>query len=411
MINKRFSSKFFSANRARLKKSLPEETLIVLTANGLLQRGGDTSFPFCQDASFWYLTGCDEPDILLVFDKDGEYLIVPKREDSRMAFDGMINESELLFVSGVKDILESEKGWERLKPQLIINQHVATLGSAPDYIELLGMYTNPARQRLINSFKSHNPKLKLLDVSQNMIQLRAIKQSLEIQAIQSAIDITSVSLSKIFQLARQGKFKYEYEIEAELNRDFRRQGAGGHAFAPIIASGERACTLHNVQNSSTLSKGDLMLCDVGANYDHYAADITRTISLSNPSQRQKSVYKAVLETQIFALSLLRPGVMLKDYERQVEKFLGKQLQSLGLIKNISREAVHRFTPHAISHFLGLNAHDIGSYDQPLQAGMVITVEPGIYIKQESIGIRIEDDVLITTEGNQVLSDFLSHSLV
>lgn len=408
---KSFNSDFFANNRKVLRSHLKPADIIVLAGNGLLQRGGDSTYPFHQDASFWYFTGCDEPDLVLVLDEDEEYLIVPVRGDSRKVFDGEIDESQLRHDSGIELILHEEDGWKKLNSRLTKTKQVSTLAVPPDYIEQIGIYSNPARAKLINRLKADHPKLKLIDITKDIARQRVIKQPLEISAMQRAIDITLSSLNRALQPDKLASYKYEYEVEAELNYDFRRLGAEGHAFAPIVAGGEHACVLHNIANNGLLKKNQLLLCDVGAEYSHYAADITRTVSLGTPSSRQSCVYAAVSETQSYALSLLRPGIVLKQYETKVEQYLGKKLLSLGLISSSDRAQIRKYMPHAVSHFLGLNAHDIGLYDQPLKAGMVLTAEPGIYIKDESIGIRIEDDVLITKTGNQVLSNKLANSLI
>jgi Xaa-Pro aminopeptidase len=410
-MSQNFTSKFFVDNRARLRDLLPDSAPIVLTANGLLQRGGDTNYPFCQDASFWYFTGCDEPDVVVVFDQTDEYLIVPQRDNSRTAFDGTIDAVQLGRISGIKTILNEAEGWRRLGRQLIDVKQLATLMAAPIYMGRLGLYSNPARMRLIKKIRSQGRHLKLIDISKDIASLRVIKQSLEIAALQSAIDITIASLEHIQQLAKTGKYHYEYEVSAELSHDFLWHGAKGHAFDPIVASGVRACTLHNTHNNGTIKRNELLLCDVGADYGHYAADITRTFSLSKPTKRQQEVHGAVLEAQTFALTLLRPGILLEDYEKKMKQFMGRKLSQLGLIKTVNRESVRRYMPHAVSHFLGLNAHDVGLYDQPLEPGMVLTVEPGIYIHDEAIGVRIEDDILITNQGSIVLSDKLARNLI
>jgi Xaa-Pro aminopeptidase len=280
----------------------------------------------------------------------------------------------------------------------------------PEYIEPLGLFTNPARRQLSAKLQAANKHVELVDITKQLARLRSIKQPPELRALQAAIDLTTTSLDTIFKAARGGQYTYEYEIEADLDRDFRR-GGRGQAFAPIVAGGKRACVLHNIANEGQLAKDQLLLCDVGADYEHYAADISRTISLGAPTSRQKEVHAAVIAAQDFALNLLRPGVILKDYEREVENCVGQQLKQLGLIGSISRKHIRSYMPHAVSHFLGLNAHDIGLYDQPLETGMVITVEPGIYIPNEAIGIRIEDDICITKQGNQVLSQTLSRDLI
>ncbi len=211
--------------------------------------------------------------------------------------------------------------------------------------------------------------------------------------------------------AKCPKYQHEYELEAEISNGFRKRGAAGHSFEPIVAGGARACTLHNVANNGQFAKSDLVVIDVGAEVEHYAADITRTISLSTaPSKRQQAVYAAVLDVQAYAFGLLKPGVLLKEYELLVEHYMGEKLRELGLIKIIDHDSVRTYFPHSTSHFLGLNVHDVGDYERPLEPGNVLTVEPGIYIEGESIGVRIEDDVLITKTGIKILSDRLPRKL-
>jgi Xaa-Pro aminopeptidase len=409
-MDNQFTSEFFASNRARLRELFMGTAPIVLTANGLLQRGADSSYPFQQDATFWYLTGCDEPDLTLVLDKDKEYLIVPVREGARATFDGAIDETHLTRTSGVAMILHESEGWKQLASRIRKVKHIATLPASPKYIEQYGMYTNPARRTLIQKMKAENAALELLDLSQHIARMRMVKQPLEIAALQQAIDITASSLKETLKPAKRSKYVYEYEIEAELSRGFRSRGAEGHAFEPIVAAGKRACVLHNVSNNGTLAADELLICDVGAEFGHYAADITRTVALGNPSRRQEAVFEAVIEVQEYAKSLLKPGVLLKEYEASVEHFMGEKLRALGLIKTIEREAVRQYYPHATSHFLGLNVHDVGDYDRPLEPGVVLTVEPGIYIAEEGIGIRIEDDAVITKDGVRILSDRLPRSL-
>jgi Xaa-Pro aminopeptidase len=406
-----FASDFFSANRERLRQLFTGTAPIVLTAYGQLQRAGDESYPFKQDGSFWYLTGIDDPDVILVMDKGREYLIVPKREAVIEVFDGAIDPVELSRRSGIKDVLNEKEGWKQLESRLRKVQHVATLAANPAYIEYLGMYTNPARRHLIRRLKQINPDVDLLDLRQHLGRMRMVKQPIELEALQQAIDITNDTLRELTRPAKLVKYAHEYEIEADVSRGFRRRAAEGHGFSPIVAGGIRACTLHRIANDGPLSSDELVILDVGASYAHYVADISRTISLNGkPSHRQQQVHGAVCEAQDYAYSLLRPGVHLKEYEKQMEAFVGEKLRELGLVKSITSEAVREFFPHATSHFLGLDAHDAGDYDEPLKPGVVITVEPGIYIRDEAIGVRIEDDVLITEDGVEVLSKGLSRSL-
>jgi Xaa-Pro aminopeptidase len=409
-MESKFSSDFFAGNRQRLKDLFTGRAPIVVSANGVLQRGTDSAYAFVQDANFWYLTGINEPDIILVMDRDKEYLIVPARSTSREAFDGVVAAEPLTHRSGIQTVLDDKSGWEQLGSRLKKVKHVATLAVPPSYLEQYGMYTNPARAALVAKLQSYNAQLKLLDLHQHLARLRMIKQPVELAAIQKAIDVTVSTMKEVLKPAKLRKYNYEYEIEAELSRGFRRRGARGHSFEPVVAGGGRACTLHNVANNSALSNDELVVIDVGAEIEHYSADITRTVSLGTPSRRQKAVYSAVLEVQRFALQLLGPGVMLRDYEQQVQHYIGEKLRELGLIKTINHKTVRKFYPHATSHFLGLNVHDIGDYERPLESGVVMTVEPGIYIPREGIGVRIEDDILITPRGHKILSSKLPRDL-
>lgn len=410
-MESRFTSDFFAGNRQRLRELFTGTAPIVVTANGLLQRGADSAYGFAQDANFWYLTGIDEPDIVLVMDRDKEYLIVPGRSASREAFDGAPEPETLTRQSGIKTIYDDKTGWDQLQSRLKKVKHVATLATPPTYLKHYGMYTNPARAALVARLKADKSSLELLDLLPHLVRMRMIKQPAELATIQTAINITIAAMKETMRPAKLRSYVHEYQIEAELSRGFRRRGAAGHAFEPIVAGGPRACTLHNVSNSGALAADELLLMDVGAEVDHYAADITRTVSLgSTPSRRQQAVHAAVVDVQVFAFSLLQPGVVLKDYEQQVEHYMGEKLRELGLIKTVSHEQIRAFYPHATSHFLGLNVHDVGDYDRPLEPGMVVTVEPGIYIPREGIGVRIEDDVLVTAKGIKILSAKLSRDL-
>ena len=409
-MDSRFSSDFFAGNRQRLKELFTGTAPIVVTANGLLQRGNDSTYKFAQDANFWYLTGIDEPDILLVMDRDKEYLIVPERSASRQAFDGVVEADPLIRRSGVQTVLNDKEGWDLLGSRINKVKHVATLAVPPHYVEQYGMYTNPARAVLIEKIKSYNSEIELLDINQHLARLRMIKQLPELQAIQQAIDITTRTIKQATSSKKIAKYSHEFEIEAELSRGYRATGASGHSFDPIVASGERACVLHSVANNGAMSSDELVIIDTGAEVDHYAADIARTLSLGNPSRRQQAVHAAVIETQNYAFDLLKPGVYIKEYEQQIEHFIGEKMRELGLIKSIKHDDVRRFYPHATSHFLGLNVHDVGDYERPLEPGIVMTVEPGIYIREEGIGVRIEDDVLITPKGIKILSKNLSRDL-
>lgn len=409
MIMEYFSSEFFAGNRQRLKTLFTGTAPIILTANGLLQRNGDCTYTFRQDSNFWYLTGTNEPDIILVLDKDSEYFILPERANHRDVFDGAISGKNLSEQSGVITILDAKTGWKKLKSRLERVMHVATLAPSPAYLESHNFYVNPARAQLINRLKECNENLELLDLRQHIMLMRMVKQKPELSAIQRAINITNSTIKNVSR-RNFAQYKSEFEIEAAISNGFNIRGATGSAWVPIVANGKNACTIHSIAKRTALNRKGLLLLDVGAEVSNYSADISRTYSLDQPTKRQEIVFAAVLDVQDFALSKLKPGVVIKEYEKLVEQYMGEKLRELGVIKTIESKEVRKYYPHATSHFLGLDTHDVGDYTRPLEPGMVLTVEPGIYLPKEGIGVRIEDDVLITKTGHKVLSAALPRTL-
>lgn len=398
-----FTAEFFRSNRQALAARVQADVPIVVAANGLLQRGGDSSYAFTQDANFWYLTGIDEPDIILVMDGSDEFLIVPAREHTRETFDGAIDTKGLSERSGIRRIVDETTGWKHLDQLLNRRGKVSLPAAAPAYLEHYGMYSNPARARVTDRMQRHSDELQLMDIRTDLARLRMIKHPIELQALQQAIDITGQTLNELLTATNIQKYQHEYQLEADIARGFRFHGGRGHSFEPIVAGGKNACTLHNVANDAPLHTKDLIVVDVGAEYQHYAADITRTICFGKPTNRQRAICDAVAEIQSYALSLLAPGTNLRQYEQTVARRMGQELKSLGLIKTASQANIRQYFPHATSHFLGLNVHDVGDYTQTLQPGVVLTCEPGIYVPDEGIGVRLEDDILITETGNRVLS--------
>ena len=404
-MKSKFTADFFIGNRARLRELFTGTAPIVLTANGLTQRNTDSPFPFKQDGNFWYLTGIEDPNIIMVMDKNKEYLIVPELSASKVFFDGAIDLEELAKRSGIAEVLLAKEGWQRLGQRLKKASNVAILSPAASFIENLGMYTNPARKRLIKQMKEHNPDLTLLDLRQHLSTMRMVKQPQELETIEHAVDATIRGLKLVNKKFVSDKYENEFEIEQDLNKEFWKSGASGHSFEPIVASGAKGLTLHATKNIGAITKKSQLLIDVGAEYDHYAADISRTWT-NEPSKRFMAVHSAVCEVADFAIDLLKPGVLLKEYEQQVEHFMGEKLRELSLISTIEHDSVRSYFPHATSHFLGIDVHDVGDYDRPISEGVVLTVEPGIYIAGESIAVRIEDDIVITTDGCKNISSVL-----
>lgn len=402
-------NEFYSNNRARLRKLFQGTAPIVITAHGQIQQGGDYAYKFHQDGSFLYLTGINHPNITLVIDKEKEYLILPERSDYSDIFDGTYEAVTFTKQSGITEVLDNKTGWKKLGQRLKKVKHFATLAPLPVYVDSHDFYANPARATLIARVKELNADIEALDLRQHLSVMRMIKQPAEIASIQQAVDIT-VDTFKEFK-RKLAKLGNEYEVEATLSYGFRKRGAEGHAYDAAVASGHNACTLHYNSNNTDLDPAELLLVDAGAQVNRYAADITRTYSIGGtPTKRQRQIHEAVMEVHEFALNNLKPGISIRENEKLVEQFMGEKLRSLGLIRNVEHDEIRTFFPHATSHFLGLDVHDGGDYDKPLEAGVVLTVEPGIYVPKESIGIRIEDDVLITEDGNKVLSAKLGYDL-
>lgn len=393
------SAEFFINNRARLRQVFTGTAPIVISGNYLLQQSADQTYPFVQDSNFWYVSGLDEPGLTLVIDGDKEYIIAPEISKSREIFDGGMNYDHLRKISGIETVLSYEEGWKTLGKKLAKVKHVATISPASSYIKSMLMYTSPAKASLLEQIKEQNNDLEFIDLRKFFTALRSIKTLEEIEQIIQATNATA-KLYKVIQKAFL-KANNEADIMAEASK-FAIKTGSRFAYTPIVAGGKNAVTLHYNHNNFNLDDKDFLLVDAGLTSSRYCADITRTV-VKNPTKRQKAVYDAVISVQDYAVSLLRPGIILKDYEQKVHDFMGEKLRELGLIKTISPETVGEFYPHSTSHFLGIDTHDEGDYELPLEPGMVLTVEPGIYIKQENIGIRIEDDVLITKNGCKVLS--------
>ncbi len=405
-----FTNTFFTNNRAKLRGRLAMEYPVVFIANGSLQRSADTTYPFQQESNFWYLTGLDEPDLLLVMDRTQEYLILPKTNRVKTIFDGGLDIAALQARSGITMFYDASEGWQKLVASLGARKAMYTLSPEQRFEPQARIYANPAQRYGIEKLRRQVGGLTVHDVSHHLTQLRMRKQAAELTAIETAVRITTETIQRVRTSDQLAKMTTEYALEAAITNGFRAQGARGHAYDPIIASGMHATTLHYVQNNGQLATDELIVADVGAEYEHYAADITRTLARSKPNPRQQAVLSAVIDIQHRAAALLRPGTILREYERTVAAYTGEALHSLGLTTNArDMQAIRTYFPHASSHFLGLDVHDVADYEAPLEESMVLTCEPGMYIPEEGIGVRIEDDIVITATGNRNLSAHCSYS--
>lgn len=394
---------FFINNRQKIL-DVSDCDVLVFTANRRMQRNGDNTYPFRQDSSFWYLTGVNEPNYVLVITKDRTYLVQPQLSYSEAIFDGVANTEALQKVSGIDEILGHTKGWQELSTDLKQAKVVGYI--APTKPVQVNFVLNDTRSQLLKKLKPLvRKRTTFKTLNAEISALRVVKTDEEIAVIQRAVNVTSEAFSKALARTVVDNYSREHEVEAVFDYEFKKLGFD-HAYTPIVASGKNACVLHYNANDGAVQPNQLLLVDIGAEVGNYAADITRTVPVGKPSPRQLEVLAAVKDIQKFALSGLKPGVSITDNEKAVELYAGGVLQKLGLIQDISREQIRRYYPHATSHFLGLDVHDVGDYRAPLQPNMVLTVEPGIYIPNEGIGVRIEDNVVITETGYRVLSQSL-----
>lgn len=399
---------FFATNRARLATRL-SGGVIVMSAYSAMQRGNDTSFAFEQEANFWWLSGIEEPDWWLIIDgsRGKSWLAAPTISQSRQIFDGSLSPEQAQATSAVDAVITYAEALDLLRDLAKKHSTVYALGDQP-HAEYLDFTLNPAMKKLHETLARLFASVQ--DCRRDIAQLRAIKQPQEITAMKQAINLTADAFEHVRQ--KLPTLRYEYEVEAEFSYYFRRHGAKGHAYDPIVASGENACTLHYVDNTSRLKKRQLLLLDIGARSGGYAADITRTYALGEPTKRQVAVHEAVQGAQRQIISLLKPDLSIEEYHRDVDVIMKQALLSLGLMKDQDDDNGYRtYFPHAISHGLGVDVHDSLGSPRYLQPGMVLTVEPGIYIPDEGIGVRIEDDILITDTGHTNLSARLSTDLI
>lgn len=397
-VNTNFSAEFFAENRRKLREAVGENIPIVISAHGLIQKSRDEAFPFRQESNFWYLTGVDEPDFVLVMDET-DYLIAPERSQYLDIFSGGLDEAKLKQISGVADVLDYDEGWSRLGQKLEKSGLAATLKPLHGYIGQLGFYTNPAGRKLVKRMRTAKADLKLVDARIHIARLRAVKTDAELRCIRRATN-ESIQLHQAIAAGLAG-FQSEQDVVAFIQKHAIEKQLQT-AYEPIAASGKNAAILHYDKAASRLSPSEPLLVDAAFSCERYCSDITRAYCLQ-PSERYQQIHAAAVNVQEFAIRLLRPGVVLNEYEKLVRRFMGEKLEQLGLIKETGEELVAKYYPHRTSHWLGLDAHDAGDPAAPLAPGMVLSVEPGIYVPEESIGVRIEDVVLITDKGNEVLS--------
>lgn len=397
------NSDFFTANRTALMQHFVDG-VIVLTAYDALQKQSDTAHVFEQESNLWYLSGVTRPGWRLVIDnaKDESVLIAPSISDTHRTFDGELSEENAKQISGVTRVVSAAEGQDLLRQLARSHTSVATLGPDP-YEHHYSFTKNPAQARLRQELSELFDEVT--DCRKELARRRAIKRPEEINRIRESVLLTCAAIDTM--KSKLSSLEYEYQLEAELGYYFKRHGYT-HGYEPIVAAGLNACTLHYIDNNAPIANGELVLLDVGAKCHGYSGDISRTVVRGEPTARQVEVHAAVETAHHEIISLLRPGYSIRSYLEEVDRIMKQAIKRIGL--GDDEEQYRDYFPHAISHGLGVDIHDsLGGYET-FEPGMVLTVEPGIYIAAEKIGVRIEDDIVITDGGIENLSAGLSTAL-
>ena len=402
----KIDNKLFKENRLQFSKLLLNNSIAIFNSNDLMPKNADQLMAFKQNSDIFYLSGIDQEETILVIIKKNsqvhELLFVRETSETLKIWEGeKLSKEKAIECSGCDSVFWNTD-FTMMLPELMTNIENIYLNSNEHPRANIVVETRDAR--FGKWIKSKYPKLNYKKSAEQLHAIRAIKKNEEIKLIQHACNITKKGVERVCKHLRPGVF--EYEIEAEIIHEFLINNSRGFAYDPIIASGKNACILHYGSNNDACNDGDLVLMDFGAEYANYASDLTRCFPVNGRfSKRQKNVYNSVLRVMNAAKKLLKPGVFLQDYEKDVGLLMEKELVDLKLIsmKDISEfnttPAYKKYYMHGTSHHLGLDVHDVSEANKPLKEGMVLTCEPGIYIPEEGLGIRLENDILIKDAGN------------
>ena len=398
----------FTENRKRLKNLLPKGALAVFNANDIMPTNADGTMPFKQNSDLFYFSGVDQEETILVIFPEAanpahrEILFVRETNEEIAIWEGeKLTKARATEVSGVKTVFwtsQFEQIFHSLMQQaetVYLNKNEHARASSP-----VETRDDRFRKWCMEKYPLH----EYHRVAPFSTALRAIKSPLEVELIQTACNITEGGFRRVLEFVKPGVM--EYEIEAEYLHEFIRNRSKGFAYEPIIASGFDSCVLHYVNNNKECLDGDILLMDVGAEYANYASDMTRCIPVNGKfTDRQRAVYNAVLRVMREAIQMLQPGTLHEEYHKEVGKIMESELIGLGLLdkhdvaKQDPKNPLYRkYFMHGTSHHLGLDVHDVEDRNRPFEAGMVLTCEPGIYIREENLGIRLENDILITEDG-------------
>lgn len=406
-MNSILPQRFFVQNRQKLVASLKDNPVAIFHSNDEMPRSGDQFFPFRQNSDLFYLTGINQEKTILVLcpshpiQKHREILFIRKPDPQFEIWNGKrLTRSEAVEISGIQSVMWEEE-YNTMIQDLVYYSDCIYINQ----YENTKFFTEVESRdlRYANKLRSRYPSYRYERLSPIMKDLRLIKEHEEVNVIHHACMITEKAFHRVLKNTKPGM--YEFEVEAEISYEFRKSGAQGHAYYPIVASGENACILHYITNKNVCKDGDLLLLDFGAEYSNYAADCSRTIPVNGKfTPRQKELYNSVLSVFKKAKTLMVKGTSIALINKQICRLMEEEHLKLGLYtedelatQDPENPLYNRYYMHGISHFLGLDVHDYGSRFQTLQPGMILTCEPGIYVREEGIGIRIENNILITED--------------
>ena len=402
----------FVENRRRFIGQMQKNSIAIFVSNDEVSSNGDAIYHFKQNSDLFWLTGVTQEDSMVILFPDNpdpkyrEVLVLVRPNELKEKWDGKrLRVNEAQATSGIKTIVWLDSLDGLLQPWIHLADNIYLDSNENDRKANL---LRTREYRFVDEMRSRYPLHNYLRAAKIMKELRGIKTAMEVEVLQKAIDITDTTFRRLLQFIKPGVM--EYEIEAEIFHSFFSQRATGPAYGSIIASGDRARTLHYVSNNAECKAGELILMDFGAEYGGYCADLTRTIPVNGKfGRRQKTVYNACLHLHDYAKSILKPGITILDYTDKVGEEATQQFLKIGLLRksdvkneDVENRAYRKYLYHGISHHLGIDVHDLGTRTEPIKAGMVFTVEPGIYIEEEQMGIRIENNLWITKNGNKDL---------
>ncbi len=408
MKYEQIDKKLFIHNRKKFINELQPNSIAIFNSNDIITTGADSTTPFVQHRDIFYLSGVDQEESILVLfpdckdEKHREVLFLKETNETIAIWEGeKLNEKQAFEVSGIKTVYWLSD-FDRIFETLMTTAENVYLNTNEHHRASKEVENRDDRFRA--QCKAQFPVHTYKRSAPIMHKIRSVKHPIEIELMQKACKITEKGVKRVLSFLKPGVM--EYNLEAELMHEFLNNRSKGFSYTPIIASGYSACVLHYIENNKECKDGDVILMDFGAEYANYASDLTRSFPVNGKfTDRQKAVYNSVLKVKKEATKLLVPGTLMGEYHVKVGKLMEVELLTLGLItkEDIKNQdpkwpAYKKYFMHGTSHFIGLDTHDLGLYSEPIKAGMVFTVEPGIYIPEENIGIRLEDDVVVQEKG-------------